>query len=264
MRYVLLFFLCCAVLVLGEGSAPPEVEVLIRFHGDRIHIKLVPKDHKFHAHVTGVDLCSSVDLNIGEKGCHTSGFVSENVLSRDADTTNKFDARFMSSGSGLSVKPVPVIDNWPLVYVELQYKVKESGKGWVDNGKVFRQVARVDRQSAKAGRALGMNIPESDKLTWQWTVAIGLTAIITLFAVASFVQRKIVRATRRASRQREYSPTYSFDAQEDEATCAFLRSKHKESLHEQRKRTERELREKYSKIAADMGTREADEEEWGF
>lgn len=261
--------LCFIFLFLGcqfqniSAKTPLEqdlnVDILIRYHGERIHVKVAPHDSKLHPHVIAASLCSAVDLNMGEAGCKTSGFVTKTLVSMKSSSKgvepNKFDARVQSSGAGLSFKPIQVIENWPLVYVEMEIKMKIPGKGWAANGKVIRKITRIDRANSNAGRAVGMLMVDATTSMWKWYVAMAIVGSFTIFVVVGMIQQKISRTRRKIRRGKFYSKNgiYQFSGGSKADNINFEALYKAETYQEQKQKEDRETQSNMEEIAKNNG-----------
>lgn len=254
------FFLLFLSLLFCISCVPhnSNYDMLVRYHGGRIHIKVLPASEELHPRIISACLCTSVDLNMEDAGCNTPGFVVKELIEKGHPISIKGDAldvRSHSTSNGLSFKPVQVIDKWPLVYVELEVRLKIPGGGWAANGTTTKKTIRVDKYDTKSGRALGMEIDEDDELTWQAYTGMVLLGAVGVFLVMGLIQRKIKSAKKIARGQRLYSDKaeYKFQDEKEDSKCNFLNLYKSETLKDQRERTDIEEQRSAELIAINAG-----------
>lgn len=265
-----IFFFFFLLFSFQYSRASPTLDIqsdlLIRYHGERIHIKVIPHDKELYPHVIEASLCSAVDLNMGIAGCKTSGFVMETLVVADASKRvkeNRFDARLPSSGAGLSFKPIQVIKDWPLVYVEMGIKMKIPGKGWAANGEIVRKIARIDRSNIKAGEAFGMKIPTTHTMGWKGYAGLSLIGLFTLLLIVSFIQRKIIRTRKNLYGIRPYARDniYPFSGG-NESGCDFRALINSDTMREKSEREDKETQLEMERIAIQNGMLIKDDIDW--
>ena len=259
------FFFFLGILCLAQCTATTtassrdlQSDLLIRYHGGRIHIKVTAHDAELHPHVVSARLCSAVDLNIEEMGCRTPGFVVETLAVEDSPEKvkkSKFEARIPASGAGLSFVPIQVIKGWPLVYIEIEMRMKLPGTGWVGGSTTIRKVARIDKANTKAGRAFGMILPDDTIPWWQGYTGMAILGAFCVFMVIAFVQRKIAHTRKKIRTMRPYSSNgvYPFAGGTEKSTCEFRALYQAEARKERLCREDIETQVDMEKIAMENG-----------
>jgi len=264
---IFLFALLCLIAVAQAGEPPAmapashstKADMLIRFHGNRIHIKVIPEDKTLYPHIVKATLCSAKDLNMGKDGCETDGFISKTLVvpdQKDRVPKSNYDARLPSSGSGISFKPVQVIKDWPLVYVELLLKMKQKNGKWEGNGEIIRKIERIDRANAVAGKAFGMETPEADRPWWQLWALGSLAGLLGLLLIISGVKRRITTAMRRVQNRRLWSEKSDYHfAGGREASGSDFRELYNQTKYPREAQKEKEAEERLNmmQIAKDTG-----------
>lgn len=208
------FFLCLFFLSLETCTAsslsildrPNIYKFSIRYHGSRLHIRVLPTDTSLIAHVTEASVCSAVDLNLQEFGCKTPGFTNIVLITQEGPKTvtkiNQYQTRLESSKKKFSIKPVTVIQDWPLVYIDVCVKFKQVNGKWLNDGECFRAIERIDKADKRAGSAMGMNPMEGDpQYTWKVYILMGVAGCFICIALISMVKRSITNGYRKAMKR---------------------------------------------------------------
>lgn len=271
--YFLVFLFVVCQFQTTVAMEPPkqdfDFDMSIRYHGNRIHVKVIPRNTELHTHIVEIRLCSAVDLNIEDSGCNTPGFVSETLVSAKSSRKvepNKFDTRLSSSGTGLSFKPIQVIDNWPLVYVETKVRMKIPGKGWAANGKIVRNISRIDKANANAGRAIGMVMIDAQTPIWRWYVVGAILGSFALFAIIGMIHQKIARTRKKIRRDQLYSRNgiYQFSGGPKGKNNGFKALYEIETVQEQERKKDKKIQDDMEIIGIENGmlVEEEDYSKW--
>ena len=150
MRIALLVSLLAAAA--AHGMERNDFSVAVSSSGEFVVVDVMTADASKYPYIKSARACTAVDLNMDPNGlCSTPGFTLHEVLPTPED--DRFEGHLWTK-SRLVMRARTVLQDWPLVYLELTVGLRNADATLVDNGELVNLVTRVSREVRKEAIAV--------------------------------------------------------------------------------------------------------------